>query len=51
MRNQIKKVESKALDSSKHIKIQLDAKTVVTVRDMSAFEVWLSRFPNARIIN
>jgi hypothetical protein len=51
MRNQTKKVESKVSNPLKSIKIQLDSKTIVTVRNMSAFEVWHSRFPDARIIN
>jgi hypothetical protein len=50
MRNRSKKVERKAPDSSKHIRIQLDAKTVITVKDNSRFDVWRSVFPNARIL-
>jgi hypothetical protein len=54
MRSRTKKMKTSAsiriLDPLKRIKIQLDPRTVVTVKDMSAFEVWLSNFPNARII-
>jgi len=50
MRKKIQKVTSKVPDPSKSIKVQIDAKTVVTVKSKSAYEQWLSRFPNAKII-
>ena len=34
----------------KLIKVQLDHRTVVTLKDMSAFKFWLEKYPNAKII-
>ena len=51
MRKQITKEQIKISDTSKHIKVLIDSKTVVTVKDMSSFEFWLSKYPGARIIN
>lgn len=50
MRKQITKEEIKVSNTSKHIKVMIDSKTIVTVKDMSAFEIWLSRYPGAKII-
>lgn len=54
MRNRAKKqvtTESiRVIDPLKAIRVQLDPRTIVTVKNMSAFEVWLSKFPGARII-
>jgi hypothetical protein len=50
MRKKIQKVTSKIPDPSKSIKVQIDARTIVTVKSMSAFEQWLSRFPGSKII-
>ena len=51
MRNQNKKVVTNVPDSSKHIKVQLDSKTTVIVRDMDAYEAWHAKYINSRIIN
>jgi hypothetical protein len=51
MRRQITKETIKVSDTSKHIRVLIDPKTVVTVKDMSAFEFWLAKYPGARIIN
>lgn len=51
MRKQITKETIKVSGTSQHIKVMIDSKTVVTVKDMTAFELWLSRYPGARIIN
>lgn len=32
------------------IKVRLDAKTVITIRDMAKLEFWKERFPNAVVI-
>jgi hypothetical protein len=50
MRKKIQKVTTKEPDLSKPIRVQIDAKTVVTVKSMSAFEQWLEEFPGAKII-
>jgi len=31
------------------IKVQLDARTIVTIPDMSAFKMWKEKYPNAKI--
>jgi hypothetical protein len=51
MRKQVTKIASKVSDTSKHIKVLIDPKTVVTVRDMSGFEFWLAKYPGAKIIS
>jgi hypothetical protein len=51
MRKLITKETIKVPDTSKHIKVLIDPKTVVTVKDMSGYEFWLSRYPGAKIIN
>ena len=33
------------------IKIQIDHKTIITVRSLEAFEKWKSLFPEARIVS
>jgi hypothetical protein len=50
MRKKIQKVTTKVPDPTKSIKVQIDSKTIVTVKSLSAFEQWLSRFSNAKII-
>jgi hypothetical protein len=54
MRNRAKRQVTissiRAIDPLKLIKVQLDARTIVTVKNMLAFELWLSKFPSARII-
>lgn len=54
MRSRTKKVKTiasiRVLDPLKRIRIQLDPRTIVIVKNMSAFQVWLASFPNARII-
>ena len=49
-RKQITRESIRVIDPSRLIKIQLDPRTVVTVKDMSSFEKWLANFPNAKII-
>ena len=41
----------RVIDPSKAIRVQLDPRTIVTVKDMSAVELWMSKYPTARIIN
>ncbi len=33
------------------IKVRLDHKTIVTLRDLSKFDFWKERYPNATIIS
>jgi hypothetical protein len=54
MLNKMRKTKSKvAPQPSKSdglIKVWIDDRTTVTVKDKSGFEQWLARFPNAKII-
>ena len=50
MRKKIEKVTTKVPDPAKSIKVQIDSKTIVTVKSKSASEQWLSRYPEAKII-
>ena len=50
MRKKIQKVTTKVPDPSKSIKMQIDARTIVTVKSNSAYEQWLERFSGAKII-
>ncbi|MFH2096471.1 MAG: hypothetical protein ABIJ16_12245 [Bacteroidota bacterium] len=40
----------KPADDSQRIKIRLDKKTVITIRDLSLFTLWKEKYPNAEII-
>ena len=50
MRKKIEKVTGKIPNPSKTIKVQIDSKIIVTVKSMTVYEQWLSRFPDAKII-
>jgi TusA-related sulfurtransferase len=50
MRKKTTKMEAKEMNPSKLIKVWIDDKTIVMVKDQSAFELWLALFPNAKII-
>jgi hypothetical protein len=50
MRKQIEKVAQNVAKPLQHIRILVDDKTIVTVRDSISIEHWLKRFPAARII-
>lgn len=42
--NKIKELDPK-------IKVRLDSKTVITIRDMAKLEFWKEKFPNAVVIS
>jgi hypothetical protein len=48
---EIKKISEVIIDNRPKIKIQLDYKTIITVRSMNAFELWKDKYPEAKIIN
>ena len=41
---------AKSSKSINPIKVYINEKTTVTIREMSSFQIWLKRFPGARII-
>lgn len=45
-----RKKNDKVKELKPKIKVRLDHKTVITVRDMAKFEFWKEKFPNAVII-
>jgi hypothetical protein len=48
---EIKKISEVIIDNRPKIKIQLDYKTIITLRSMGAFEIWKDKYPEAKIIN
>jgi hypothetical protein len=50
MRNQIKKVAQQVAKPLHHIRILIDDRTIVTVIGKESLDLWLKRFPQARII-
>ncbi len=44
-----KKDAVKELDPK--IKVRLDSKTIITIRDMAKLEFWKEKFPNAVVIS
>jgi len=44
------KTNKTIVDNRPKIRIQLDYKTILTVRTMSAFKMWKERYPLAKII-
>jgi len=52
-RGRIKKITNpilKQAPTTATIKVRLDSRTVITIHDMSAFAIWLIRYPDAKII-
>jgi hypothetical protein len=41
----------KAFEKGKAIKLRIDRRTVITVRTIEAFQAWLSKFPQAKIVS
>jgi hypothetical protein len=33
------------------IKVRLDSRTVITIQDISALQVWLVRYPDAKVMD
>jgi hypothetical protein len=48
-RRRKKNEEIKELEPN--IKVRLDSKTIITIRDMTKLEFWKERFPNAVVIS
>jgi hypothetical protein len=38
------------VDNRPKIKVQIDSKTTITVRSMSAFNMWKEKYPEAKLI-
>ena len=46
-----KKIKKQIIDENiKRIKVRLDKRTVITVRNLAIFKSWKERYPNAEII-
>lgn len=48
MKNKI--MEFKPSLDSKHIKVRLDQRTIVMLKDISALEFWKKKYPEAKIM-
>ena len=51
MRKEILKPAPGADKTIKLIRVLIDEKTIVTMRNIASFEHWQKRFPEARILN
>ncbi|GAB4279958.1 MAG: hypothetical protein Kow0068_04030 [Marinilabiliales bacterium] len=40
----------KDIEQEKKIKIRLDGRTVITIRNIAMFKIWKEKYPNAEII-
>ena len=38
-------------EGSTSVKVQLDSKTVITLRHMSSLKIWQEKYPNAKLIS
>ncbi len=48
----MKKLKLKSeIDSSPRIKVQLDYRTVITVKTTQALDMWLSKYPEAKVLD
>jgi len=47
-RKKIKPEDQKSLEP--RIKVRLDNRTIITLKDMSAFDYWKERYPAAEVI-
>ncbi len=51
MAKRSKKIKKRKTDDNvKKIKVRLDKRTVITVRNLAIFQSWKEKFPNAEII-
>jgi hypothetical protein len=46
-----RKKKNKIKELKPKIKVRLDSKTVITIRDMAKLEFWKEKFPNAVVIS
>ena len=45
------KKKSDTKDLQPNIKVRLDGKTIITIRDMAKFDFWKERYPKAVVIS
>lgn len=45
------KTKKEIVDSRPKFKVQIDYKTVITVRSMEAVKSWMTRYPAAKLID
>jgi hypothetical protein len=51
MRVNKKKASKVPTEISKLIKVQLDHRTLITITNMKAFQIWKEKFPDAKIVS
>jgi hypothetical protein len=47
----MRKAKLKIQDDTPRIKVQLDYRTIITVKSRSAVDMWLSKYPEAKILD
>ncbi|MCK5781856.1 MAG: hypothetical protein KAH10_04665 [Flavobacteriales bacterium] len=50
MKAKIKENLVEAGKKIKRFKVRLDYKTLITIKDMSALDLWKDRYPNAKVV-
>ena len=45
------KAKKQIVDNRPKIKIQIDYRTIITVRSMDAFKAWKERYPEAKLVD
>lgn len=48
MKNPVKEVIP--ISATKQIKVQLDEKTFIFIQNISSMDVWLYKYPNAKVV-
>ena len=51
MIEQITKEQTKVADTSKPMKILINSRTIINIKDKNRLEFWLAKYPEAKIIN
>ncbi len=45
------KTKKEVIDNRPRFKVQIDTKTVITVRSMNAVKSWIERYPAAKVLD
>jgi hypothetical protein len=45
-----KNIKAKAKSNEERFKLQIDYKTIIIVKSKEAVKMWLSKFPNAKLV-
>jgi len=50
MKTQLKQNLASAGEKIKRFKVKLDYKTFITIKNISALDIWKDRYPNAKVV-